>query len=162
MTEKAQERTWVEETVFKDNDARRAQAASRIAMWSFHALLLSALGLLLWRACGWVWAAGTLTFLALEPTVGAFLPVVMTDLPLALTLMIAVVTAGMLAATWEWRWVVGCGVAVGLGIHRHRADPMVGGGAGDADSDLTAVGDEDLRDRHGAETIAQRKPVAQR
>ena len=116
LTEKAQERTWVEETVFKDNDARRAQAASRIAMWSFHALLLSALGLLLWRACGWVWAAGTLAFLALEPTVGAFLPVVMTDLPLALTLMIAVVTAGMLAATWEWRWVVGCGVAVGLAL----------------------------------------------
>ena len=116
LAEKSQERRRVEETMFRDNDSRRAQSTARAAMWSFHALLLWGLGLFLWRACGWTWAAGTLAFLALEPSVGAYLPVVMTDLPLALTLMLAVVTAGVLAATWQWRWVAACGIAVGLAL----------------------------------------------
>ncbi|MGA9421575.1 MAG: hypothetical protein WBW61_04380, partial [Rhodanobacteraceae bacterium] len=67
LNEKAQERTWVEETMFKDNDALRAQQYSRAAMWTLNGLLLLALGLLLWCACGWVWAAGALSFLTLEP-----------------------------------------------------------------------------------------------
>lgn len=116
LSEKAQERDWVEKTMFKDNDAAQAQRYSRAAMWSLNATLIFVLGLLLWRACGWIWAAGTLAFLAIDPTVGAHLPVVMTDLPLALTLMIAVVAASVLAATWQWRWVAGCGIAVGLAL----------------------------------------------
>jgi len=114
LSEKTQERTWVEETLFRENDPERAQADSRRAMWALNGLLLLSLALLLWRACGWIWATGTLAFLGLEPTVGAHLPVVMTDLPLALSLMIAVVAGGMLASTWAWRWVVATGVAVGL------------------------------------------------
>lgn len=116
LLEKTQERKWVEETLFEDNDARQAQATARATMWAFHAALLLALSLLIWRAAGWVWAAGTLAFLALEPTIGAHLPVVMTDLPLALTLLIAVVTAGILASNWQWRWAIACGLAVGLAL----------------------------------------------
>lgn len=116
LSEKAQEREWVEQTMFKDNDAAKAQRYSRAAMWSLNGLLIFILGLLLWRACGWTWAVGTLAFLAIEPTVGAHLPVVMTDLPLALTLMISVVAAGLLATTWQWRWVAVCGVAIGLAL----------------------------------------------
>jgi hypothetical protein len=116
LSEKAQERKWVEETLFRDNDPQRAQTRARAAMWALNGLLLWLLGLVVWRACGWVWAAGTLVFLAIDPTVGAHMPVVMTDLPLALTLMIALVTAGLLAATWSWGWVVGCGVAAGLAL----------------------------------------------
>ncbi len=124
LAEKAQEREWVEETMFRDNDARRAQAVARAAMWTFHALLSLLLGLLLWRACGFVWAAGTLAYLALEPTVGAHSPVVMTDLPLGLTLTLAVAAAALLAATWRWRWAVGCGLAVGLALGaKHSAIP---------------------------------------
>ena len=114
LSEKTQERTWVEQTMFNDNDPARAQVHSRAGMWALHGLLLLALGLLLWRACGWMWAAGTLAFLALEPTVGAHLPVVMTDLPLGLTLAVAAVAAGLFAAGWQWRWAGGCGVALGL------------------------------------------------
>lgn len=122
LIEKAQERSWVEETMFKDNDAARAQSYSRAAMWSLNGLLIFVLGLLLWRACGWTWAVGTLAFLAIEPTVDAHLPVVMTDLPLALTLMISVVTAGLLAATWQWRWAAACGIALGLALSaKHSA-----------------------------------------
>lgn len=128
LSEKAQERTWVEETMFQDNDAQRAQAYARAAMWTLHAPLLLVLGLLLWRACGLAWAAGTLAFLAIEPTVGAHLPVVMTDLPLALTLLIAAVTAGLLAATWQWRWVVAAGLALGMALGaKHSALPGLAG-----------------------------------
>jgi hypothetical protein len=116
LREKTQEREWVERTMFLDNDFVRAQQRAHVAMWTLNGLLLAALGFLLWRAAGFAWAVGTLAFIALEPTLGAHLPVVMTDGVLALTFALAVVTAGLLAATWRWRWVAGFGVAVGLAL----------------------------------------------
>lgn len=116
LAEKSQEREWVEQTMFLDNDARAAQTRARIALWGFHGALLLALGALLWRACGLPWAAGTLAFLALEPTVAAHLPVAMTDLPLALALGVAAVAAALLASGWRWRWAIACGVAMGLAL----------------------------------------------
>jgi hypothetical protein len=44
------------------------------------------------------------------------------------------------------------GVAVGLGIHGDGRDAVVGAGAGDADGDLTAVGDEDFADGHASDS----------
>lgn len=114
LAEKSQEREWVEDVMFMQNDAAAAQKASRVAVWAFHAGLLLALGLLLWRAVGLAWAGGTLGFLAIEPTVAAHLPVVMTDLPLALTLAVAVVAAGLMLEGWRWRWVGATGLALGL------------------------------------------------
>ena len=116
LHEKEQERQWVEDTMFLHNDAAFAQHRARMAMWTFGACLLFALGLLLWRAAGLAWAAGTLAFLALEPTIAAHLPVVMTDGALALTLAPAVVATGLLAAEWRWRWVAVFGVAAGLAL----------------------------------------------
>lgn len=127
LSEKSQERDWVEETMYYDNDPQLAQEHARIGMWSLHAVLLAALGLLMWRACGLAWALGTLAFLAIEPTVGAHLPVVMTDLPLALTLLIASVATGLLAAHWQWRWVLACGAAIGVALGaKHSAIPGIG------------------------------------
>ncbi len=116
LREKAQERDWVEETLFYDNDAGTIQQRARLAMWAFHGLLLVTLGLLLWRAFGLPWAVGSLLFLAIDPTVAAHLPVVMTDLPLALALAIAAIAAGLLAATWQWRWAVALGLAMGIAL----------------------------------------------
>ena len=128
LREKAQEREWVEKTFFFDNDSRALQQRARIAMWSLHGLLLVALGLLLWRAVGLPWATGTLAFLAIEPTVAAHMPVVMTDLPLALTLMIAAVAGGLLAATWRWPWAIAAGVTMGIAlVTKHSALAGVGG-----------------------------------
>lgn len=125
---KAQERRFVEATFFADNAIEPAQARVRAAMWSFHALLLVALGLLLWRASGWPWAVGTLAFLALEPTFAAHLPVAMTDAPLSLTLLVAVVAAGLLASRWQWRWVVPFGMTAGLALAaKHSALAGIGG-----------------------------------
>ena len=128
LSEKAQEREWVEKTFFFDNDSRALQHRARIAMWTLHALLLVALGLLLWRAFGLTWAFGSLAFLVIEPTIAAHLPVVMTDLPLALTLMIAAVAGGLLAATWRWPWVFATGLAMGLAlVAKHSALAGIGG-----------------------------------
>jgi hypothetical protein len=114
LSEKSQERDWVERTMFFDNDAASAQRATRAGLWTFHALLLVVLGALVWRAMGLAWALGTLAFLAIEPTVAAHLPVAMTDLPLALTLAVAAVAAGLLLAEWRWHWVLATGLALGL------------------------------------------------
>ncbi|MES2859269.1 MAG: tetratricopeptide repeat protein [Pseudomonadota bacterium] len=128
LSEKTQERDWVEQTLFFDNDASAAQARARVAMWSLHGILLLALGLLLWRAFGLAWAAGSLGFLAIDPTVAAHLPVVMTDLPLALTLLIAAIAAGLVAATWRWPWVIASGAAMGLALGaKHSALAGLGG-----------------------------------
>lgn len=128
LSEKSQEREWVEKTMFFDNDARAAQSRARLSLWTLQGLLLFVLGLLLWRAFGLAWAAGTLAFLMLDPSVGAHLPVVMTDLPLALTLAIAAMCAGLLAAHWRWRWAVACGLAMGLALAaKHSALAGLGG-----------------------------------
>jgi tetratricopeptide (TPR) repeat protein len=122
LREKEQERQWVEDTMFHGNDPLRAQQRARLAMWSLNGGLLLLLGLLLWRAAGIAWAVGTLGFLALEPTMGAHLPVVMTDGPLALTLAPAVVAAGVLAARWRWRWAWVLGITAGLAFSaKHSA-----------------------------------------
>lgn len=128
LVEKTQEREMVEQTFFHDNDFRAAQARARVAMWCFHGLLLIALGALLWRVFGLAWAIGTLAFLAIEPTVGAHLPVVMTDLPLALTLAIATLCGGLVLATWTWAWTVAFGIALGLALGaKHSALAGVSG-----------------------------------
>ena len=55
LNEKVEERDFTEETVFYDNDSAAAQARTRASMWTFHALLLLAFGLLIWRAAGLQW-----------------------------------------------------------------------------------------------------------
>ncbi|KAF1711295.1 hypothetical protein CSC70_05110 [Pseudoxanthomonas kalamensis DSM 18571] len=141
LREKVQEREWVERTMFEDNDSERAQRRAHLAMWVLNGLLLVALGFLLWRAAGFAWAAGTLAFLALEPTLGAHLPVVMTDGLLALTFALVVVAAGILAAGWQWRWVVVFGIATGLALGaKHSAlAGLIGTGAVLAVSALSGV-----------------------
>ena len=128
LHEKQEERKWVQETMYADNVPERAQAVSRPAMWALNGLLLAALGLLLWRAFSLPWAIGTLAFLALEPTVAGHMPVVMTDLPLALTLAIAAISAGILATRWQWRWALATGLAMGLALTaKHSALAGLGG-----------------------------------
>ncbi len=132
LNEKVEERDFTEETIFYDNDAAAAQARTRASMWAFHGLLLLALGLLLWRAAGLAWAAGALAFIALEPTLMAHAPVAMTDLPLALTLVLTATAAALTISTWRWRWVGVLGLTIGLTLGaKHSALPgLLGLGAG--------------------------------
>jgi hypothetical protein len=111
---KWQERAFVEQVFYSQNQGQRVQDRARVAMWIFHSIVLLVFGLMLWRAFGFVWAAGTLTVLAFDPTVGAELPVVMGDLPFALMLSLAAVSVGLLVDGWRWPRVIGTGIAFGL------------------------------------------------
>jgi hypothetical protein len=122
LKEKGNEREFTEIVMYEGNDSLAAQQRARVAMWTGHALLLLAVGLLCWRAFGLPWAAGMLAFLAIDPTIGAHLPVVMMDLALGLTLIGAALTAGLLFATWQWRWAGALGLAIGLTLgSKHSA-----------------------------------------
>lgn len=124
LNEKVEERDFTEETVFYDNDAAAAQARTRASLWSLHALLLVALGALVWHAAGLAWAAGVLGFIALEPTMMAHAPVAMTDLPLALTLLVTAAAAALAFTSWRWRWMLVLGLAIGLTLGaKHSALP---------------------------------------
>jgi hypothetical protein len=126
LTGKGAERDWTEETFYLENDFRASQQRARVAMYALHGALLLIFGGLVWHALGLGWAAGTLLFLALEPAIGAHLPLVMTDLSLALTLGIAAVCAGLLLARWQWRWALALGAAMGLALaSKHSALPGV-------------------------------------
>ena len=131
LNEKVEERDYTEESVFYDNDAAAVQRRARLSLWIYHGLLLLSFGLLMWRVVGLAWAAGALAYVAIEPTVGAHLPLAMTDLSLALTLGITVVAAALVLTTWSWRWVAVLGVAIGLALgSKHSALPgLVGIGA---------------------------------
>ena len=128
LTEKAQEREYVERVMFLQNGGLAVQGRVRAALWVFHGALLMMLALLVWKAFGFAWALGTTAFLAIDPTVGAYMPVAMTDLALGLTLAAAAVSAGILAGDWRWRWVGITGVAMGLALaSKHSALPGLAG-----------------------------------
>ncbi len=128
LSDKGAERNFVEETFFFDNDFRLAQQRARAAVWALNGALLLLLGALIASIFGMPWAVGTLLFLTLEPTVGAHGPVVMTDLPVALSLTIAALAAGRLITAWEWRWVLALGLAMGLSLAaKHSALPGLAG-----------------------------------
>jgi hypothetical protein len=93
FADKADERNFAEEDVYLKNDFNSVQHRARIAMWTLNGLLLVFFALAVRRAFGPGVALGTLLFLAIDPTVAAHLPVVMTDLPVSLLCATAVVLA---------------------------------------------------------------------
>lgn len=122
LVDKTQEREWVERIVYLDNDALAVQQRARLAMFAFNGLLLLLAGLLVWRVFGLVAASAVLGLAALEPTLAAHMPLVMTDLPLGLTLLLAACASGLLASDWRWRSVLLTGLAMGLALSsKHSA-----------------------------------------
>jgi tetratricopeptide (TPR) repeat protein len=114
--DKGDERGFAEEDVFLHNDPDSVQRRSRLAMWMLNGLLLVTLGLASRRAFNSAIALGSVLFLAIDPTVAAHLPVVMTDLPVALLSATAIVLAIRVFREWHWTDVVLCSLALGLAI----------------------------------------------
>jgi tetratricopeptide (TPR) repeat protein len=114
--DKGDERGFAEEDVFLHNDPDSVQHRSRLAMWMLNGLLLVMLGLALRQAFNTSIALGSVLFLAIDPTVAAHLPVVMTDLPVALLSAIAIVLATRVFREWRWTDVLLCSLALGLAI----------------------------------------------
>jgi hypothetical protein len=124
LVDKESEREFVESVMYEGNDDRAAQLRLRAAMWALHALLLALLAGLLWHAFGAPWAVAAMAIIAIEPSVGAYLPVVMTDLPVALALVIAALALGLLLSEWRWRGALLLGFALGLALaSKHSALP---------------------------------------
>src|SRR5690349_18469501 len=122
--DKFDERTFAEEDVFFHNDPDSVQRRSRIAMWTLNGLLLIALALALRRSFGPIVALGTALFLAIDPTVAAHLPVVMTDLPVALLSGIAVALATRAFRFWDGPDLVLCSVALGFALGTKHSAPV--------------------------------------
>jgi hypothetical protein len=122
--DKFDERTFAEEDIFFHNDPDSVQRRSRIAMWTLNGLLLIALALALRRSFGPIVALGTALFLAIDPTLAAHLPVVMTDLPVALLSGIAVALATRAFRFWAGSDLVLCSVALGFALGTKHSAPV--------------------------------------
>jgi hypothetical protein len=127
FNDKHDERTFAEEDVYFRNNADSVQRYARMAMWVLNGLLLVALGVALRKAVGAAVAVGTVLFLAIDPTVAANLPVVMTDLPVALLAATAVVLGSIAFRTWAWRDLVWCSLALGLALGAKHSGPIFAG-----------------------------------
>ena len=103
LQDKTDERTFTDTAVFLDNDPDRIQSRARVAMLASNALLLFCFALAARRALGSTLASCALAFLAIDPTVAAHMPVVMTDLAVALLSVTALLWATVAFRTWRVR-----------------------------------------------------------
>ena len=122
FADKEDERDFVEKDAYFTNDPFVLQSRVRAAMFALNGLLLFLFGIAVWRLFGDVVACAATTFLAIDPTVAAHLPVAMTDLPVALTSAIAILTAAKAFQTWRWLDAILAALAIGLALSsKHSA-----------------------------------------
>jgi hypothetical protein len=93
-------------------------------MWTLNGLLLILFAFAVRRVFGFGAAIGALPFLAIDPTVAAHLPVVMTDLPVSLLSATAVVLAARAFYSWAWGDLIGCSIALGLALAAKHSAPV--------------------------------------
>ena len=122
--DKPDERSFTADAVFRQNDPDLVQRRSRVAMWTLNGLLLMALAISLRRCFGEGVALGTIVFLAIDPTIAAHLPVVMTDLPVALLSATSVVLATRAFRTWNSSDLAWCSLALGLALMAKHSAPV--------------------------------------
>ena len=125
FNDKPGERKFTQRAVFKENDPDSVQRRARAAMYLLNGLLLLALAFALERVFNSGVSLGTLLFLAIDPTVAAHLPVVMTDLPVALLATTAVVLAAAAFREWIWTDLAACSAFLGLALTAKHSAPVV-------------------------------------
>jgi hypothetical protein len=125
FNDKQGERAFANLTVFRQNDPDSVQRRARVAMYGLNGLLLLALAFALERVFNAGVSLGTLLFLAIDPTVAAHLPVVMTDLPVALLSTTAVVLTARAFRDWIWTDLAACSVFLGLALTAKHSAPVV-------------------------------------
>src|SRR6516225_2455311 len=113
FSDKGDERDFTEHEVYANNDFNSVQRRARIAMWMLNGLLLCAFAFAVRGTFGPGVALGALLFLAIDPTVAAHLPVVMTDLPVSLLCATAIVLAIRAFQSWAWKDIIVCSLALG-------------------------------------------------
>ncbi|MGD1081781.1 MAG: hypothetical protein ABR881_25975 [Candidatus Sulfotelmatobacter sp.] len=125
FNDKPGERAFANLAVFRQNDPDFVQRRARVAMYGLNSLLLLALAFALERVFNAGVSLGTLLFLAIDPTVAAHLPVVMTDLPVALLSTTAVVLAARAFRDWIWTDLAACSAFLGLALTAKHSAPVV-------------------------------------
>jgi hypothetical protein len=125
FADKSDERVFAEQDVYLRNDFNSVQRRARIAMWTLNGLLLTLLAFAMRRVFGFGVAIGALLFLAIDPTIAAHLPVVMTDLPVSLLAATSVVLAARVFSTWRWGDAVGCSMVLGLALAAKHSAPVL-------------------------------------
>lgn len=122
LVDKTDERAFVENDVYNNNDHLLIQRRARTAMLALNGLLILGFGLAVWRVFGDNFALGAVAFLAVDPTVAAHMPVVMTDLPVALTSAAAVILAVEAFRRWTIIELSLAALALGLALaSKHSA-----------------------------------------
>ena len=155
MADKVEERRFANETVYLQNDPDAVQHRARIAMFSLNGLLLLGLALAVWRLFHPVLAIGTISFLVIDPTVAAHMPMVLTDLPLALLASTAVLLSFYAFRTWKSHDLIIAGVVLGLAFGAKHSAPIILAGTGLLGTTM-ALRDKNGRDRmrHLAKVLA--------
>jgi len=116
FNDKPEERSVATKATLPQNDPDSVQRRTRVAMYILNGLLLFAFTFALRQVFGDAVAFGALLFLAIDPTVAAHMPVVMTDLPVALCSATAVVLAARALQTWKWSHLAACSGVLGLAL----------------------------------------------
>ena len=124
FSDKQDERTFAEQDVYLPNDPDGVQKRARIAMFALNGVLLTVLALAARRAFGPGVALGTIVFLAIDPTVAAHLPVVMTDLPVSLLCASTVLLTIPAFRTWKWSDLAACSAVLGLALAAKDLAPV--------------------------------------
>ena len=125
FSDKEDERDFVEQDAYFHNDSFALQARARVAMFALNGILMLLFALAAWRIFGEIVAVGLTLFLAIDPTVAAHMPVVMTDLPIALTSGIAVLTAAKAFQTWRIADTIFAALGLGLALSAKHSGIIV-------------------------------------
>ncbi len=116
FADKSDERDFVEQDAYVNNDPFVLQARARTAMFALNALLMLCFALAARKVFGDVVAMAATAFLAIDPTVAAHMPVVMTDLPVALASGTAILLAAAAFQSWKAVDLILAGIAVGVAL----------------------------------------------
>lgn len=125
VSDKGQERVYTQTAVFLRSNSEQVHRRARIALMTFNGALLLLLTWLVRRLFGTAIALTTLLLLALDPTVSAHLPVVMTDLPMALLGAICCCLAILCTRDGGWGNWIFFGVMTGLLLATKHSAPLI-------------------------------------
>ena len=125
FADKMDERNFAEEDGYYHNNFHSVQRRARIAMFVFNSLLLLGLTFAARGVFGPSIALGILSFLAIDPTIAANLPVVMTDLPVSLLSTTAILLAISAFHEWQWKQIAVCALVAGLDLSAKHSAPVI-------------------------------------
>ena len=114
MHDKTEERKFVQNTMYEQNDADKVQSRVRVVMYVFNGLLVLLFAASAFRVFGGVVALGALLFVLIDPTVAAHWPVVMTDLPVGLLSVTCVLVCLQALRNCTWVNVGWMSIVLGL------------------------------------------------